>query len=208
MKLQVAIDRVSIEKAIDIIREVDEYADIVEIGTSLIKDFGLESVRRIRKEFPNKVILADIKTVDEAEYEFEAVYNAGADIATVLGGASIETLRICQRVANKYSKDYLIDLIEVSKEKQEALKEFSDGIICVHLPSDNYGIGLEDLINSTIGSLKDFNRLAVAGGISKESISIIKEVSFDIAIVGGAITKSKNIKEAAKAFKSLMEDDE
>ena len=208
MKLQVAIDRVSIEKAIDIIREVDEYADIVEIGTSLIKDFGLESVRRIKKEFPNKVILADIKTVDEAEYEFEAVYNAGADIATVLGGASIETLRICQRVANKYSKDYLIDLIEVSKEKQEALKEFSDGIICVHLPSDNYGIGLEDLINSTIGSLKDFNRLAVAGGISKESISIIKEVSFDIAIVGGAITKSKNIKEAAKAFKSLMEDDE
>lgn len=208
MKLQVAIDRVSIEKAIDIIREVDEYADIVEIGTSLIKDFGLESVRRIRKEFLNKVILADIKTVDEAEYEFEAVYNAGADIATVLGGASIETLRICQRVANKYSKDYLIDLIEVSKEKQEALKEFSDGIICVHLPSDNYGIGLEDLINSTIGSLKDFNRLAVAGGISKESISIIKEVSFDIAIVGGAITKSKNIKEAAKAFKSLMEDDE
>ena len=43
MKLQVAIDRVSIEKAIDIIREVEEYADIVEIGTSLVKDFGLES---------------------------------------------------------------------------------------------------------------------------------------------------------------------
>ncbi|MGG7143093.1 orotidine 5'-phosphate decarboxylase / HUMPS family protein [Clostridium nigeriense] len=207
MKLQVAVDRVSIEKAIDIIREVEEYADIIEVGTSLIKDFGLESVRRIKGEFPNKIILADIKTVDEAEYEFEAVYNAGADIATVLGGSSLETLRICKRVANKYNKDYLIDLIEVSCEKQEALKEFSDGIICVHLPSDNSGIGLEDLINSTIGNLKDFNRLAVAGGVSKDSISTIKKANFHIAIVGGAITKSENIKEATKAFKVLMEDD-
>lgn len=207
MKLQVAVDRVSIEKAIYIIKEVEEYADIIEIGTSLIKDFGLESVRRIKKEFPNKIILADIKTVDEAEYEFEAVYNAGADIATVLGGASLETLRICRRVANKYKKDYLIDLIEVSKEKEESLKEFSDGIICVHLPSDNGKRGLEDLINSTIGSLKDFNRLAVAGGVSKDSISTIKKAKFHIAIVGGAITKAKDIKEAAKDFKAFMEDD-
>lgn len=206
MKLQVAIDRVSIERAIDIIREVEEYTDIVEIGTSLIKDFGLESVRRIKKEFPTKIILADIKTIDEAEYEFEGVYNAGADIATVLGGAALETLRICKRVANKYNKDYLIDLIEVSNEKQETLKEFTDGIICVHLSSDNGDMGLEDLINSTIGNLKDFNRLAVAGGVSKDSISTIKKANFDIAIVGGAITKSENIKEAAKTFKKLMEE--
>lgn len=206
MKLQVAVDRVSIEKAIDIIRKVEEYADIVEIGTSLIKDFGLDSVRRIKREFPNKIILADIKTVDEAEYEFEAVYKAGADIATVLGGASLETLRICQRVANKYKKDYLIDLIEVPKEKQELLKEFSDGIICVHLPSDNGSKGLEDLINSTVGNLKGFNRLAVAGGVTKENITFIKKANFDIAIVGGAITKSENMKEAAKDLKAFMED--
>lgn len=207
MKLQVAVDRVSIEKAINIIREVEEYADIIEIGTSLIKDFGLDSIRRIRKEFPKKIILADIKTVDEAEYEFEAVYNAGADIATVLGGASLETIRICKRVANKYNKEYLIDLIEVSKEKQEALKEFSDAILCIHLPSDNGGDGLHYLINSTIGSLKDFNRLAVAGGVSKDSIGIIKKAKFNIAIVGSAITKSENIKEAAKAFKKIMEEE-
>lgn len=207
MKLQVAVDRVSIEKAINIIREVEEYADIIEIGTSLIKDFGLDSIRRIRKEFPKKIILADIKTVDEAEYEFEAVYNAGADIATVLGGASLETIRICKRVANKYNKAYLIDLIEVSKEKREALKEFSDAIICIHLPSDNGREGLHNLINSTIESLRGFNILAVAGGVNKESISTIKKAKFDIAIVGGAITKSENIKEAAKILKKIMEED-
>ncbi len=206
MKLQVAVDRVSIERAIDIIREVEEYADIVEIGTSLIKDFGLESIRRIKSEFPKKKILADIKTVDEAEYEFEAVYKAGADIATVLGGASLETIRVCKSVANNYSKDYLIDLIEVSREKQDSLKEFSDGIICVHLPSDNKSECINELIDSTIDNLEGFTRLAVAGGVSKESIKLIKESNFEIVIVGGAITKSENIKETAKTFKELMED--
>ncbi|MBE6054581.1 MAG: 3-hexulose-6-phosphate synthase [Clostridium sartagoforme] len=206
MKLQIAIDRVSIERAIDIIKEVEEYADIIEIGTSLIKDFGLESVRRIRKEFPNIKILADIKTVDEGEYEFEAVYKAGADIATVLGGSSLETLRICKKVANKYGKDYLIDLIDISSERQEILKEFTDGILCIHLPSDNKGLGLESLIDSRIGNLGGFNRLAVAGGVDRDNISIIKKVNFHIAIVGGSITKSSNIKESAKIFKKLMEE--
>ena len=206
MKLQIAIDRVSIERAIDIIKEVEEYADIIEIGTSLIKDFGLESVRRIRKEFPNIRILADIKTVDEAEYEFEAVYKAGADIATVLGGSSLETLRICKKVANKYGKDYLIDLIDISSERQEILKEFTDGILCIHLPSDNKGVGLESLIDSRIGNLGGFNKLAVAGGVDRDNINIIKKANFHIAIVGGSITKSSNIKESAKILKKLMEE--
>ncbi len=205
MKLQVAVDRVSIERAIDIIREVEEYADIVEIGTSLIKDFGLEAIRRIKREFPNKKILADIKTVDEAEYEFKAAYKAGADIATVLGGASLETIRICKRVANEYFKDYLIDLIEVSKDKQDLLKEFSDGIICIHLPSDKNSEELNELIVSTIDNLKGFNRLAVAGGVRKNSIKLMKDSNFEIVIVGSAITKAHNIKESAKAFKILME---
>lgn len=207
MKLQVAIDRVCIEQAMEIIEEVRDYADIIEIGTSLIKDFGLESVRRIREKFPNVTILADIKTVDEAEYEFEAVYNAGADIATVLGGASLETIRICKRVANKYKKDYLIDLIEVPREKQEVLKEFSDGIVCVHMSSDNNGQGLENLINSSLETLKCFNRLAVAGGVRKNNINIIKDSNFNIAIVGGAITKAKDIRKEAKELKELLGDE-
>ncbi|RDU38162.1 3-hexulose-6-phosphate synthase [Neobacillus piezotolerans] len=203
MKLQLAVDRVSIEKAIGIIREAESYIDIIEIGTSLIKDFGLESVRRIRREFPEKAILADIKTVDEAEYEFEAIYQAGADIATVLGASSLETIRICQQVAQKYQKDYMIDLLETSAEKQLELKQFSDGILCVHLPSDK-STGLQALIESTLAQIDDFPRLAVAGGIKPENIAEIKKANFEIAIVGGGITKSADIRETAKIFKSLV----
>lgn len=207
MKLQLAVDRVSIEKAIEIISEAENDIDIIEIGTSLIKDFGLESVKRIRIEFPDKVILADIKTVDEAEYEFEAFYQAGADIATVLGAASLETIRICQKVAKKYQKDYMIDLLETSPEKQIELKQFTDGILCVHLPSDK-STGLLTLIESTLSQIHDFPRLSVAGGINSQNIAEIKKANFEIAIVGSAITKSANIRESARMFKTKVSGDE
>lgn len=205
MKIQLAIDRVSIEKAIEIIEETTCYVDIIEVGTSLIKDFGLESIRQIKQKFPNNIILADIKTIDEAAYEFEAAYRAGADIATVMGVSSLETIKICKKVANEYGKDYMIDLIETSQEKQQALKEFKDAILCVHLPSDKDGKGLESLIDSTIIELRDFPRLAVAGGVKISNIKTIKDANFQIAIIGGAITKEQNRGEMAKKFKLLLE---
>lgn len=205
MKIQLAIDRVSIEQAIDIIEETACYVDIIEIGTSLIKDFGLEAIRKIKQKFPNNIILADIKTIDEAAYEFEGAYRAGADIATVMGAASLDTIEICKKVAHEYGKEYMIDLLETSQEKQQALKQFSDAILCVHLPSDKDGKGLESLIDSTIIELRDFPRLSVAGGVKISNINAIKKANFQIAIIGGAITKEKNRGEMAKKFKMLTE---
>lgn len=208
MKIQLAIDRVSIEQAINIIEETACYVDIIEIGTSLIKDFGLESIRKIKQKFPNKIILADIKTIDEAAYEFEAAYEAGADIATVMGVSSLETIKICKKVANEYGKEYMIDLLETSQEKQQTLKQFNDAILCVHLPSDMDGKGLEALIDSTLIKLKDFPRLSVAGGVKISNINAIKKANFQIAIIGGAITKEQNRGEMAKKFKMLVEGEE
>lgn len=203
MKIQIAIDRVSIERAIEIIEETFDYADIIEIGTSLIKDYGLESIRRIKQKFPHSTILADIKTIDEAAYEFEAVYNAGADIATVMGAASLETIRICKDVANRYDKQYVIDLLETTDKKQQELKQFEDAILCVHLSSDKKGEGLEYLIKASIKNLENFPRLSVAGGVNFSTINAIKQAGFEIAIIGGAITKENNKGKVAKKFKMI-----
>lgn len=200
MKIQVAIDRVTTEKAIKIIEVVKESVDIIEIGTSLIKDYGLQSVRNIRSAFPDIKILADIKTIDEAEYEFRAAYMAGADILTVMGAASINSIEICRNVAQEYKKEYMIDLLEVSSNKINELKRFKDAIFCVHLPSDKDGAGLEELVIQSSRELIDCPRLAVAGGVNLKTLSIIKKSGFEIAIVGGAITKSENMLEAANNF--------
>ena len=71
MRLQVAIDRVNLKTAEAMIEEMRGMADIIEVGTSLIKDYGLEnSVARFKKRFPDQCFLADIKTCDEGAYEF------------------------------------------------------------------------------------------------------------------------------------------
>ena len=124
MRLQAAIDRVTVEQAAEIIEQTHGYADIIEVGTSLIKDFGLAgSVKVLKEKYPDQCILADIKTCDEGEYEFRKTYEAGGDIPTVMGFSSIPTLKACQRIAKELGKEYMIDLLEVSDEKLEVLKK-------------------------------------------------------------------------------------
>lgn len=205
MKLQLAIDRVPLEKAIQIIHHTKDFVDIFEIGTSLIKDYGMHAVRKIRENFPDITILADLKTIDEAEYEFEAVYQAGADIATVMGAAALNTIAICEEVSKKYKKDYVIDLLEVNDAKLEQLLRFETAIFAIHLAMDQTSLSLESLLETTIGKLKA-KRTAIAGGISLQTIPLIKTNGIDIVIVGGAITKSKDPSASARKMKEAIGD--
>lgn len=199
MKIQLAVDRVSIEEAVSIIEQAKESIDIIEIGTSLFLDYGQESLRTLRKRFDH-TILTDIKTMDEAEYEFRRVYGNGADIATVMGASALETIRICQKTAQDMKKDYMIDILEISDEKIQALKEFDDAIICLHLPKDKAG-SLQDFVKGFVEKHQLSNRLAAAGGIKLEDLPYLKEAGIEIAVIGSAITKSDNITETAKTFK-------
>jgi 3-hexulose-6-phosphate synthase len=205
--LQVAIDRVPVERAVEIIRATAGMADIIEAGTSLIKDFGLDrSVTLIKQQFPAQILLADIKTIDEGAYEFKKAYEAGADIATVMGAASMATVAACRDTAKQFGRDYMIDLLEVSTEKLRDLTRFNDAIFCLHLPSDLAGRGLAELVAKGRKELGSVSRIAAAGGINPENLPFLKAAGVEIAIIGGSITKSADIHETVKAFKTLMDE--
>ncbi|MBU3142823.1 3-hexulose-6-phosphate synthase [Clostridium sp. CF012] len=204
MKIQLAIDRVSIEKAKEISREASPYIDIIEVGTALIKDFGIVSIKEIKEAFPNKIILADMKTIDEGAYEFKAAFNSGADIATVMGAASVNTLEACYKVAQDFGKFMMIDLLEVGYEKINMLTSFSDAIFCIHSPSDGGEQDLTALLKEFKEKFPKISKVAVAGGINYQTITTIKEANVDIVIIGGAITKADNIGKAAKKFKEMI----
>lgn len=76
MKLQAAIDRRSLQETIELAKKLDPIVDIVEIGTSAIKDFGFAAFRNLKSEFHHAEILFDIKTNDEGDYEFKSGYKA------------------------------------------------------------------------------------------------------------------------------------
>lgn len=206
MILQAAIDRVSCERAAEIIRLTDGQADLIEVGTSLIKDFGLQgSVGVLKKQFPSQKLLADIKTCDEGAYEFQKSYEAGADVATVMGFSSAATIRACADTARAFKRDYMIDLLEVPDEKLLILlKEFPDAIFAIHLPADLAGEGLEALVRHMTDRMGKSVRIAAAGGVKLDSIPLLKECGVEIGIVGSGITKAPDIKAATAAFSAAM----
>ena len=113
-KLQVALDFVNLHRAIDVAKQaVAGGADYIEAGTPLIKSEGLDAVRQLRDLFPDKIIIADMKTMDAGKIEAEAAAKAGANIMTVLGSAVESTIRECVESGRQYGMKVAVDLLGV-----------------------------------------------------------------------------------------------
>ncbi|WP_291648224.1 orotidine 5'-phosphate decarboxylase / HUMPS family protein [Clostridium sp.] len=204
MKVQVAIDRVDLDKAIELVVKLNGLADIIEIGTSLIKDYGLLNLKDLTLKAPKSLILGDIKTNDEGAYEFTMGYNQGFDILTVMGSSSLETLQKCYSVSKEYNKKMMIDLLECSYEKIEEISRFDEAIYCLHTSVDKKSK------NNIIGELRDFKlkfpsirNIAIAGGINLEIIKRLKNEDISIVVIGSSITASKD---PIKALNEIKEE--
>jgi len=206
MKIQLALDRMEIAEAIEITRKVEKSIDWVEVGTSLIKEFGMASVRELKQAFPNKTIVADIKTIDNARYEFEMAFQAGADVATVMGVSPLVTIEACMDVAEKHGKTVLFDLLNTSEQQVQGLLKYKEAVFCAHVSKDEQ----EELGAAQRGSSTAYNGLlaekelqvAAAGGITIDSLeSLRKSLNPAVVIVGSAITKASDPAKAAAQFK-------
>lgn len=203
MKLQLAIDRVSLGKAIETVILLQDYVDIIEIGTSLIKDYGMLAVREIKTIVKSASLLADMKIMDEAAYEMKAAYENGADIVTVMGASSLATIDICGQIAIEQGKEYMIDLMEVSEEKIKILAQKKNAILCYHLPTDRTD-NMDDYLDCLMDKDISIAKTAIAGGIDLNTITKVKSAGFEIAVIGSGITKSHDMIKAVKRFKELL----
>ena len=76
--LQVALDLLNEHRALAIAKDsVEGGADWLEAGTPLIKSEGMEVVRKLKKLFPQKTLVADMKTMDTGAFETEMAAKAG-----------------------------------------------------------------------------------------------------------------------------------
>ena len=74
MKLQIALDDVTLEGALELVKKVRDYIDIIEIGTPFVYEYGMQAVRTMKEHFPDKEILADMKIMDAGYYEGKTGY--------------------------------------------------------------------------------------------------------------------------------------
>jgi len=112
--LQVALDFMHLKRALQAATEaVEGGADWVEAGTPLIKSEGVEAVRVLRKAFPGKTIVADLKVMDTGAFEVEIAAKAGADVVTVMGVTDDATIAEAVRAARRYGAKIMVDLMRV-----------------------------------------------------------------------------------------------
>ncbi len=206
-KLQVALDFINMHRAMKAAKEAAEGgADILEAGTPLIKAEGLDSVRRLRAEFPKHTIVADLKTMDAGRIEMEAAAKAGAHVAIVMGAASMSTIAECIEAGRNYGIEVGVDLLGIEDFEAVARKAEEMGVhhVGIHIPIDDQMLGLDPL--EKIRRLRKAVSIpiAAAGGIHSESAADVVAAGADIIIVGGAITKAVDGRKATSDIKEAI----
>lgn len=207
MKLQLALDLVDIPGAIEVVKEVEEYIDVVEIGTPVVINEGLKAVKEVKAAFPNLTVLADLKIMDAAGYEVSQAAAAGADIITILGTAEDESIKGAVEEAKKQGKEILVDMIAVKDiaARAKELDELGANYICVHTGYDLQAVGKNSFADlHTIKGVVKNAKTAIAGGIKLESLSEVIKEQPDLIIVGGGITSKEDKQSTAREMHELI----
>lgn len=206
--LQLALDFLDLPRALAVAEEaVKGGVDWLEAGTPLIKSEGLEAVRQLKKRWPGRVVVADLKTMDAGRFEMESAAKAGARVAGVLGAASDATISECIEVARNYGLEVIVDMIEVPDIVGRARQAEAMGAdyIGIHTAIDQQMRGEAPL--DLITQVKEAVDIpvSVAGGINSETAAEAAQAGADIIVVGGAIIKSADAEGAARQIREAID---
>ena len=204
--IQVALDVADLERALQIAREsVAGGAEWLEAGTPLIKSEGMDAVRGLKRAFPAKTVVADMKAMDTGSFEAEMACKSGADVVTVLAAADDGTVKEAVAAAERFGARIAVDLIGAQHPVERARECVALGakIVYAHAGIDQQMKGLTSLsIASQIHGKLDAT-IGIAGGIDANAIAQAARVA-DVVVVGGAITKAPDAAAAVRELRKAM----
>ena len=203
--LHIALNN-NLTEAKNIISDIpDSRRILIEVGTPLIKTYGIKAIEEIKNYAPNNYIIADNKCVDLAPREVEMVALAGANASTCMGIAPIETINSFIEECQKYNIDSIIDMMNVPNPLLVLKKlKAAPSIVMLHRGVDETHFSKEKQIpyyqiKQIKGNYNVF--IAVAGG---DTIQEIRKAVFndaDIVVVWKSFYKpTKNISKIANLF--------
>ena len=207
--VQVALDFVDLPRALEVAREaVAGGADWIEAGTPLIKAEGLNAVRALKAEFPEKTIVADMKTMDAGRTEVEYAAKAGAGVVGVLGAASDSTIKECAEAARNYGCKLIVDMIEVADPVARAKRaqELGADYIGIHTAIDQQMRGEAPFETLQAVAEAVVIPVSVAGGINSETAAAAVDAGAGIVVVGGAIIKSADAAAATAEIRRAVDE--
>ncbi len=204
--LQVAFDLVDLAEVRRVLTALpDSDHLLIEVGTPLAKMLGINVVREIRAVRPGAFIILDLKTLDTGNLEVRLAADAAADAVVISGLAPKKTLELAINEARKTGIYAVVDMLNVP-DPLAVLRDLSTLPDVVEL---HRAIDMEQSAHAW-GQIPDIKALAkgkdrkllvaVAGGIRVDTIGDALKAGADILVVGRAITRSRDIRDAAEQF--------
>lgn len=204
--LQVAFDLVDLGEVRRVLAALpDSDHLLIEVGTPLAKMLGINVVKEIRAVRPGAFVILDLKTLDTGNLEVRLAADATADAVVISGLAPKKTLELSINEARKTGIYSIIDMLNVP-DPLAVLKGLSTLPDVVEL---HRAIDMESSAHAW-GQIPDIKALAkdkdrkllvaVAGGIRVDTIGDALRAGADILVVGRAITRSRDIRDAAEQF--------
>ena len=214
--LQVALDVLSVEEAIAVIKQLPVRERLIlEAGTPLVKAHGVKVIEELRKVRRDAFIIADLKTMDVGRIEVKEVVEATADGICILGVASNATIERAIFEARKQGIYSFLDMMEVRdvEAKLDSLNLKPDVVILhrsvdVERQAEERGKPLQTVWGNIADIKNKFGvMVAVAGGVTPTTAREAIVRGADIVVVGRYIVKSKDPRRAAERFLDLMPPD-
>ncbi|RLG14840.1 MAG: hypothetical protein DRN66_00860 [Candidatus Nanohalarchaeota archaeon] len=200
------------EKCRDVLVETFPENTLKVHGHEFKKEGG-KILSELKKLYPNKVIVADLKTISDADKEFESAFTAGADIACIIAATADDQIRKAVAVAKQHKKRVMADLIGLRDylgeggliKRAKEVEFLGVDFVCYHISIDDQLRGKE-VPPESIRNIKEELLIPVVaiGGINIQSAHNIAKAGAHVVIVGRAITKADDPTEATKKIKEKI----
>jgi 3-hexulose-6-phosphate synthase len=211
-KIQLALDTLDGDHALELAAQAGPYVDIIEAGTPLIKSVGIGIVKKLKEAHPDKIILADLKSSDVGAYEADMAFRAGADIVTTQGITTIATITEVQREADKWHRRAEVDMTGVCEPvvRAKEVKNVGVSLVLYHRSIDQEtteGAAWDAKAINTVKEMCDLGLdVAIAGGVNVEVLPLLAQVPLYGIIIGRGITAQKDPAASACEIAKLVKE--
>lgn len=223
MKLQVTLDTYEVEDGINRLRPVASYVDVIEVGTPLLLDAGMDAVARVREAFPHVEVLADTKIWHNGARIAASAFAHGADMVTILAGATDQEVETVVSVAHEMGHEVAADMAGVRSQIRRASELEDLGVRYLIVPSglrrdvdegrevDSFQRNTRAMGGTPLALVRNVTRgltqgaeVAVVDNITLDNLDEVLATHPGILLVGRAILAADDPAQAAAEFKRRM----
>lgn len=221
MKLQVTLDTMNVEAGIALLADVAPFVDIIEVGTPLLLDAGMQAIEEVKAAFPNVEVLADTKIWHDGTRIAASAFAHGADMVSVLAGTTDAEIEAVVTIAQEHGRCVAADLSGVRGLVRRASELEDIGVRYMVVPSGLRRLRKEDddafhrntramggtplaLVRNVMRGLVSGTEVAVVDNITLDNLDEVLATHPGVLLVGRAILAAADPAAAAAEFKRRM----